>query len=188
MLISIVTDELKLDVAEAIPIIKSRGVNHVDLRSMVFGKEIELLDAGSGTVSITSGTAALNIQGGTTAFSASGTISLKSGLARVTIRYQEFRAPGLNNRGMDWGHRTLREGGGGRERAELWKFYRSGAPHGGSYYVMQDSSIETSASNTPPAGTIYSTLEGGRTHVLDDFEYAAFDADGGYTAFISPQV
>ena len=44
MFISIFTDELKLDVAEAIPIIRSWGLKHVDFRSMVFGKRIEELD------------------------------------------------------------------------------------------------------------------------------------------------
>lgn len=44
MFISIFTDELKLDVAEAIPMIKSWGLEHVDFRSMVFGKEIHELD------------------------------------------------------------------------------------------------------------------------------------------------
>jgi len=45
MFISIFTDELGLDVAEALPIIKSWGVNHVDFRAKVFGKNIEMLNA-----------------------------------------------------------------------------------------------------------------------------------------------
>jgi len=43
MFISIFTDELGLDVTEALPIIKSWGLCHVDFRSKVFGKGIEML-------------------------------------------------------------------------------------------------------------------------------------------------
>lgn len=46
MFISIFTDELGLDVTEALPIIKSWGLGHVDFRSKVFGKEIHELDDG----------------------------------------------------------------------------------------------------------------------------------------------
>jgi hypothetical protein len=45
MFISIFSDELGLDVAEALPIIKSWGLSHVDFRSKVFGKGIEMLSA-----------------------------------------------------------------------------------------------------------------------------------------------
>ncbi len=45
MFISIFTDELGLDVTEALPIIKSWGLSHVDFRSKVFGKQIHELDA-----------------------------------------------------------------------------------------------------------------------------------------------
>jgi sugar phosphate isomerase/epimerase len=45
MYISIFTDELGLDVSEALPIIKSWGLRHVDFRSKVFGKQIHELDA-----------------------------------------------------------------------------------------------------------------------------------------------
>lgn len=41
---SIFTDELGLDVAEALPVIRSWGLNYCDLRSRVFGKAIEQLD------------------------------------------------------------------------------------------------------------------------------------------------
>ncbi len=44
MFVSIFTDELKLDVKEAIPMIKSWGVEHVDFRAMVFSKQIHELD------------------------------------------------------------------------------------------------------------------------------------------------
>lgn len=44
MFISIFTDELGLDVTEALPIIKSWGVSHVDFRAKVFGKGIEMLE------------------------------------------------------------------------------------------------------------------------------------------------
>jgi len=44
MYISIFSDELGLDVAEALPIIKSWGLKHVDFRAKVFGKGIEMLD------------------------------------------------------------------------------------------------------------------------------------------------
>ncbi len=44
MYISIFTDELGLDVTEAVPMIKSWGLGHVDFRSKVFGKEIHELD------------------------------------------------------------------------------------------------------------------------------------------------
>ena len=40
---SIFTDELGLDIAEALPIIQSWGLSHVDLRSRVFGKGFERL-------------------------------------------------------------------------------------------------------------------------------------------------
>jgi sugar phosphate isomerase/epimerase len=43
MFISIFTDELGLDVTEVLPIIKSWGMSHVDFRSKVFGKGIEML-------------------------------------------------------------------------------------------------------------------------------------------------
>ena len=42
---SIFNDELGLDIAEALPIIQSWGLDHVDLRSRVFGKGFERLDA-----------------------------------------------------------------------------------------------------------------------------------------------
>ncbi|MFU8781380.1 MAG: TIM barrel protein, partial [Kiritimatiellia bacterium] len=44
MYISIFTDELKLDVKEAIPVIRSWGLDCIDFRGMVFGKEIHDLD------------------------------------------------------------------------------------------------------------------------------------------------
>ncbi len=44
MYISIFTDELKLDVKEAIPMIRSWGLDCVDFRAMVFGKDIHDLD------------------------------------------------------------------------------------------------------------------------------------------------
>lgn len=44
MFISIFTDELGLNVTEALPIIKSWGLSHVDFRSKVFGKGIEVLN------------------------------------------------------------------------------------------------------------------------------------------------
>jgi sugar phosphate isomerase/epimerase len=44
MFISIFTDELGLDVADALPVIKSWGLGHVDFRAKVFGKGIEMLD------------------------------------------------------------------------------------------------------------------------------------------------
>lgn len=45
MFISIFSDELALDVTEALPIIRSWGLTHVDFRSRVFGKEIHALSA-----------------------------------------------------------------------------------------------------------------------------------------------
>jgi len=44
MFISIFTGELRLNVTEALPIIKSWGLSHVDFRSRVFGKGIETLE------------------------------------------------------------------------------------------------------------------------------------------------
>ena len=38
---SIFTDELGLDIADALPIIQSWGLTHIDLRSRVFGKGFE---------------------------------------------------------------------------------------------------------------------------------------------------
>jgi predicted dehydrogenase/sugar phosphate isomerase/epimerase len=43
MHLSIFTDELGLDITEAAPIIKSWGLNHVDLRGRIFGRAIESL-------------------------------------------------------------------------------------------------------------------------------------------------
>lgn len=45
MFISIFSDELALDVTEALPIIRSWGLTHVDFRSRIFGKEIHALSA-----------------------------------------------------------------------------------------------------------------------------------------------
>ena len=45
MNISIFSDELGLDVAQGIPVIKSWGLDHVDFRGLVFGKNIAALDA-----------------------------------------------------------------------------------------------------------------------------------------------
>ncbi len=42
---SIFTDELALDITEALPVIKSWGLDHVDLRGRVFGKAAEALPA-----------------------------------------------------------------------------------------------------------------------------------------------
>ena len=44
MFLSIFSDELGLDVAESLPIIRSWGVDHVDFRAKIFGKSIEMLD------------------------------------------------------------------------------------------------------------------------------------------------
>ncbi|MEI6810033.1 MAG: Gfo/Idh/MocA family oxidoreductase, partial [bacterium] len=44
MYISIFSDELGMDVAEGIPIIKSWGLDHIDFRGQVFGKNIAALD------------------------------------------------------------------------------------------------------------------------------------------------
>jgi hypothetical protein len=43
MHLSIFTDELGIDITEAAPIIKSWGLDHVDLRGRIFGRAIESL-------------------------------------------------------------------------------------------------------------------------------------------------
>ena len=43
MKLSVFTDELALDVAEAVPVLKQWGIDTVDLRSRVFGLPIEAL-------------------------------------------------------------------------------------------------------------------------------------------------
>lgn len=46
MIVSLITDELGLDLAEALPLVKSWGLTHVDLRGRIFGKAFEDLDVG----------------------------------------------------------------------------------------------------------------------------------------------
>lgn len=46
MYLSIFTDELGVDVAEGIPVIKSWGLDHADFRGLVFGRSIHALDDG----------------------------------------------------------------------------------------------------------------------------------------------
>ena len=44
MFISIFTDELGMDITRGLPIIKSWGLDHVDLRGLVYGSAFESLD------------------------------------------------------------------------------------------------------------------------------------------------
>jgi sugar phosphate isomerase/epimerase len=45
MQLSIFTDELGIDITKAVPVIKSWGLDTVDLRGRVYGRSFESLDA-----------------------------------------------------------------------------------------------------------------------------------------------